>query len=165
MRCYNVRPISDPSDTSDSISDPTAIHHPAAEKVLPASVTEQSNQVAPTKLDKPISAEHRSQAWRAASCPVKEREALWTMSYTSVMRTTDQKAAEAEVNAIVRAARLKNEVQPGQSVADASMFCLCHSRCHSVVLTLAITVSYYHRRFSLSLDLDLGLGPWIWEAR
>ena len=43
---------------------------------------------------------------------MKEQEALWTMSYTSVMHTTDQKAAKAEVNAIVRAARLKARYNP-----------------------------------------------------
>ena len=126
---------------------------------------EQSNQVAPTKLDEPISAEHRSQAWRAASCPVEEREALWTMSYTSVMCTTDQKAAEAEVNAIVRAARLKNEVQRGQSVADACMLALYHSRCYSVVLTLTITVNYYHYHRRSHCHSALARSLWIWEAR
>ena len=68
------------------------------------------------------------QETEAASCPVGEREALWTLSYTSVLCMTDQKAAnavedlttdnrnpnaaaaEAEVNDIVRAARPKNQV-------------------------------------------------------
>jgi len=45
----------------------------------------------------------------AANCLVSEHEALWTLSYTSVMCTIDQKAAEAEVNKIVLASKLKNK--------------------------------------------------------
>ena len=61
-----------------------------------------------------MSPEHQSEAWQEATCPLNEREALWTLCYTSVMCTSkphNKQAAEAEVKLIVDASRIQNEVQ------------------------------------------------------